>query len=41
MAELLDTMELPSIEVTTHGETTSYFEPVAAYSSSVVCCCCG
>jgi hypothetical protein len=38
MEELLNEIELPAIEFTTHGESTSYFEPVAAYSSSIVCC---
>lgn len=40
LPELLGGIELPAIEVTTHGESTTYFEPVAAYSSSIVCCCC-
>ncbi len=39
MAEFLNEVELPSVEVSTHGDTTSYFEPVAAYCSSIVCCC--
>lgn len=38
MSELL--VEVPEVEVTTFGEQTSYFEPVAAASSSIVCCCC-
>lgn len=40
MSELFDEVEAPAIEVSTYGESDSYFEPVAATCSSVVCCCC-
>lgn len=40
MNELLT--EIPAVEVTTFGEESVYFEPVAAASSSslISCCCC-
>ncbi|WP_276320527.1 hypothetical protein [Amycolatopsis suaedae] len=34
MAEMINGIEVPEAEFTTHGDTTSYFEPVAAYCSS-------
>lgn len=34
MQELIETVELPEVEVVTFSESDTYFEPVAAYCSS-------